>query len=231
MKTLSAMLNHAAKQGFIQSNPVAAVELDDSCGGTKEPFSPEEVGQLLAATKGTPWHGAILLAALTGLRLGDVANLRWSSVQLAEAGRETLTVAPQKTKRKGKAIVIPLHSALVLLLTELAGVDDPDGFVFPPLAIGTGGSNGLSSQFTRIMDGAGIERQISKAKGVGRRVSNKTFHSLRHYTATELLNAGVDESLRMKLVGHSTTAMNRRYSHATTETLRGAVSKLTISHS
>ena len=226
MKTLSALLTHALKQGMIANNPVSAVELDDSTTHTKEPFTAEEVAQLLTATQGTPWHGAILTAALTGLRLGDIAHLRWSSIDLASPGSETLTVKPAKTQRKGRTLVIPLHGALVACLTEMASDDDPDGLLFPTLAIPTGGWNGLSSQFARIMDSAGIDRQKTKATGAGRRVSNKSFHSLRHYAVSELLNAGVDEALRMKLVGHSTPAMNKRYSHATTASLRGAIQKL-----
>ena len=111
-------------------------------------------------------------------------------------------------------------------LTAIEGKHDDGAFLFPKLAGRVGGRNGLSGQFTRLMTAAGIDRTFTEAKGKGRRVSNKSFHSLRHYTATELLNAGVDEALRMKLVGHATVSMSRRYSHATVESLRGAVGKL-----
>jgi integrase len=49
---------------------------------------------------------------------------------------------------------------------------------------------------------------------------------LRHSFNSMLLNSGVGEDLRMRLSGHASTEMNRRYSHAEVETLRAAVAKL-----
>ena len=228
LKTLGAMFNQAHRQGLMSSNPVSAVEMDEAAGSTKEPFSPDEVGKLLAVTRDTPWHGAILIAALTGLRLGDVSHLKWSAIDLLDAGQETLKITPKKTLRKGRALIIPLHSAIVLHLAEAKAPEDLNTYLFPALAIKTGGAAGLSSLFAKLMQEAGIIRTMTEAKGKGRRVSNKSFHSLRHYTTTELLNAGVDEALRMKLLGHSKAATNRGYSHASVKSLRGAVDLLKL---
>jgi integrase len=228
LKTISAMLSQALRQGLISSNPVASVELDEGSASTKEPFTPANVAKLLTASTGTPWHGAILIAALTGLRLGDVSQLKWSTLDLSQAGQETLTITPQKTKRTGKKMILPLHPAIVSHLAEMEVSDDPEALVFPTLALPTGGAKGLSALFTKVMNAAGIDRTLTEAAGLGRRVSNKSFHSLRHYTATELLNAGIDEALRMKLLGHSKATTNRGYSHAAIATLRQAVGKLKI---
>jgi integrase len=57
-------------------------------------------------------------------------------------------------------------------------------------------------------------------------VSAKSFHSLRHYFNTALLNQGVDEATRMKLSGHSTPEMSRKYSHADLDLLRAAIAKI-----
>jgi len=53
-----------------------------------------------------------------------------------------------------------------------------------------------------------------------------TFHDLRHTFATRLAERGVDESVRMALLGQSSLKMVRRYSHATPEAMAEAVSRL-----
>ena len=42
-----------------------------------------------------------------------------------------------------------------------------------------------------------------------------TFHSLRHTFVTRLADAGVPESVRRQLVGHSNAATHDRYDHST----------------
>jgi integrase len=56
--------------------------------------------------------------------------------------------------------------------------------------------------------------------------SGITFHDLRHTFATRLAERGVDESVRMALLGQSSIKMVRRYSHATPETMQDAVNRL-----
>ena len=53
-----------------------------------------------------------------------------------------------------------------------------------------------------------------------------TFHDLRQMFATRLAERGVDESVRMALLGQSSIKMVRRSSHATPETMQEAVNKL-----
>ena len=53
-----------------------------------------------------------------------------------------------------------------------------------------------------------------------------TFHDLRHTFATRLAEREVGETLRLALLGQSSTKMVRRYSHATPESMREAVQRL-----
>jgi hypothetical protein len=43
-----------------------------------------------------------------------------------------------------------------------------------------------------------------------------------------LANAGVAEEIRMKLTGHSSKAMNTRYTHLEVDTLKNAVTALPL---
>ena len=222
MKTVNGVFAQAVKQGLISTNPAAAVELDDAAGAEKSPFTPQDLSQLLAFAS-PDWKTAILLGAYAGLRLSDAAKLTWNAVDFENG---ILNFKPQKTARKGRTLSIPMHPVLAAHLESIAG--EVGGPICPSLAgKGTGGKSGLSSRFLRIMQEAGIDNRASKVNASqARAVSAKSFHSLRHFFNSALLNAGVDEKTRMDLSGHTTTSINRKYSHAETETLRKAVSKI-----
>ena len=118
---------------------------------------------------------------------------------------------------------MPLHSDLERHLLESPGIGK--AFLFPSLAErSTGGKNGLSGQFARVMARAGIEGKITRHTAQGRANSSLSFHSLRHSFNSAMANAGVAEELRMKLVGHSTREIHTKYTHHELESLRAAVS-------
>lgn len=75
--TLNSALNRAVKQRLLMSNPAAHVELESAQRPELNIWSPEQLGRFLetAATD--------RLGALTGLRRGEAAGLRWEDVDLA----------------------------------------------------------------------------------------------------------------------------------------------------
>ena len=85
----------------------------------------------------------------------------------------------------------------------------------------------LSETFKRIMRKAKIDTQTVKGKGT-RNFSRRTFHSLRHSFNSELANAGVAEEIRMKLTGHSSRAMNARYTHLQLDELKKAIGNVPV---
>jgi integrase len=102
------------------------------------------------------------------------------------------------------------------------------GFLCPRLANkGSGGKHGLSEGFKRIVKKAGIDPMTSQGKGT-RNFTKRTFHSLRHSFNSALANAGVAEEIRMKLTGHSSKAMNDRYTHLQVAALKNAVTSLPL---
>lgn len=238
LKILNAAFAHALRQGLIIINPVAAAEAPDGASESKRPFTVAQVRALLAACDPAGWETgekvpsaplvewrlAILTAALTGLRLGDVVRLRWLNIDLAS---KLIEVRPVKTQRKGRDIRAPLHPNLEEALTALPASDDPNTLLMPNLA-GTriGGRSGLSLDFQKIMRKAGVENRLLGAAAAGRKVQAYTFHSLRHFFNTELAEAGVAQDVRMSLSGHSSAKTSELYTHRRAETLKQAISKL-----
>ncbi|CAN5911916.1 site-specific integrase [soil metagenome] len=223
IKIVASVFAYAMRQGFVITNPALAVELDEAKSVARECFTKADIESLLAVAN-QDWLTAILLGSFAGLRLGDAVNLTWQNVELVGS---TLTFMPQKTRRKGRTLTIPLHPRLQEHLESLAGDDPLQPLTLSLVGKQTGGATGLSRQFAKLMKLAGIEKESRKTnEKQARSVSSKSFHSLRHTFNSAMLNAGVDESIRMELSGHTTAHVNRKYSHAHLETLRSAVAKI-----
>jgi integrase len=77
----------------------------------------------------------------------------------------------------------------------------------------------IKKGFKRACELAGIPYGQNTSGGL-------TFHDLRHTFATRLAERGVDESVRMVLLGQSSIKMVRRYSHATPKAMQEAIGRL-----
>jgi integrase len=218
VKVVSAAFNAAVRQHIIESNPATALETLPVKAEERATFTPAQVSKLIRAAEGD-WYGAILLAYYTGARLGDVANMQWSAIDLEQ---RLIRFTPSKTK---KPVTIPLHDELERELLKKPGIGK--AFLFPSLAgKGTGGKHGLSGRFAAIMEKAGIEGKITQHAKGGRALSNLSFHSLRHSFNSAMANAGVSQEIRQHLTGHASSETNRVYTHHELEPLRAAIATL-----
>jgi integrase len=222
---LSLPFSSAVRLGHITANPCAAVDPINDRAETRasgrEPFTGDEIASLVAHARGD-WKGAIILGATSGLRLSDIANLKWEALDL-DAGLLRL-----QTQKTGATVVVPLHAGFIEWLASLLCRGIGKANLFPTLAgLRTDGHTGLSAQFASIMRKAGVTGRISERSGEkGRTRNSKSFHSLRHSFVSQLANQGVAPDIRQKLAGHSSATAHGIYSHHELETLRAAISKL-----
>lgn len=233
MKDAGAIYRSAITEGLITHNPFSSLEaIDTSDSQERKPFTPGEVADLMTHAPDAEWRGLILVAAFTGLRLGDAARLSWSSVDL-EAKR--ITLIPSKTKKKKREVRIPIHPDLLAFFESVPiHSDKPDAPVFKKLSkVEIGARAGLSQTFAKLMANAGVDRgkpsrviEEGQEKGVGRITWERGFHSLRHTFTTWLRTAGVSEEDRMALTGHSTRESHQIYSHADEKAGQDAIAKL-----
>lgn len=77
-RIIGAALEHARKYHYIESNPARDVITKfGKQGKTPDPYTVEEMRQLLAHTAGTDWEMLVVLGGLYGLRLSEILGLRW----------------------------------------------------------------------------------------------------------------------------------------------------------
>ncbi len=230
-KSVSSAFRSAVAEGVLLRNPADGLDFlpkEDSV--KREPFTNEEVKALIENSD-DQWTLSIQIGFYTGLRLRDIANLKWDNVNLLEGG--SIEVEPMKQARKKeykKRLEIPMHSALLSAFEDYPSSDDPEAFVFPNLANRTtGGSGGLSWLFSQIMEKAGVDPMVKRTRKegqAGRSVSAKGFHSLRHTFISALANTGVSPELRQELSGHDDSESHKIYTHLDRERLKGALSQM-----
>ncbi len=200
LRAFRRMMEAAVQQGLIASNPAGPQirPFKERDSTRKEPFTREEFATLQAFTRDAydhdEWEGLILLGGHTGLRLGDILGLTHKNVH-----KGNLVVRSAKT---GETVTIPITPPVHRWIGEKTGP------LFPLLSSKT--IQTVSGTFTRIMDRAGVEREVETPGGdVGRR----SFHSLRHSFASWLANADVHSDVRKKLTGHKADGIHARYTH------------------
>jgi integrase len=153
----------------------------------------------------------VLLAINTGLRRGELFNLRWQDVDRV---RNILTVEGV-TSKSGQSRHVPLNTEALRVLHTWQGPDtpDPSAYVF------------ASFEGARLDDIKSGWLPLIKAATV----TAFTFHDLRHTFASKLVMAGVDLNTVRELLGHSDIKMTLRYAHLAPEHKAAAVAKLLVS--
>jgi len=154
----------------------------------------------------------IILAFNTGMRAGEIINLKWEQVD-RKAGFIRLT--DQDTK-EGKEKNIPLnHHAQNVLDGIIPHVNHNFVFTFAHKPI---------VKMCRIFDTccryAGLPYGRKQENGI-------TFHDIRRTVKTNMLEAGVDKVYRDTILGHKLEGMDAYYMQPSEENLIDALGKYT----
>lgn len=200
--TVRAILRKAEREWeWIDKAPAIRMEPEPKMVGRW--LTEPEAGRLIAVA---PAHlqPVIRFALATGLRKGNILNLRWDHIDVA---RRQLWVHPDDAKG-GKAIGIPLNALALQALNDCVGHHPQAVFV-------------VDGKPYRWIDHRTWQRVCRDAGVPGLR-----FHDLRHTWASWLAQAGVDPQHLKTLGGWSTLAMVERYSHLNVEHLRAAADRI-----
>lgn len=210
--------------GLISRNPMRPVSVAQEAKAiipergddkqAKETFTPQEMHRLLNEAP-APWCNIVAVSFyLGGLRIGDVCMMRWDAINWE---REEATLIEEKTKRRRRLPIIPALLDVLKRMRYAQGQQEE--YLFPMQAhMFLGGSRAtVSTTFTALLQTMGINAAPSPAdKPTGRRkrISAKTFHSIRH-TVVSLtrLNASFTPDMVRDAVGHESEEVERKYFH------------------
>ncbi|MBO6756348.1 MAG: tyrosine-type recombinase/integrase [Roseibium sp.] len=230
VRLLGGIFTYAVNQGYLETNPRTGSKLfkDGAKERFLSQSEIERLGEVLteAETIGLPWHlkdnaktkhrpvsegnlrekisphvtAAIRLLLLTGCRLREILDLRWSEVDLE---RGLLDLPDSKTGRK----VVYLSEAAVEVLEGLPRVGT---YVFLGASLDKPRSD-LKRPWERISRHAGL--------------ADVRLHDLRHTFASVSVASGMSLPMIGALLGHKSTSTTARYAHLTDDPLRRALNE------
>lgn len=172
-------------------------------------FNDEEIACIIEAINSRPpsiHNQAIALALLTGMRVGEIVALRKedfredylivnkSETRYKENNHYIYTIGDAKTDAANRSVILTqagkdtMHKILEM---------NPDGeYLFEHNGKRVTG-NHVSIKLTRLCDSIGIPK--------------RSIHKCRKTYATKLLDAGVDEKIIIKQMGHTDIKTTRNY--------------------
>jgi integrase len=207
---LSKAFNLAWKQWeWCNSNPCSRVPREKNDAYVTRWLTVEEEQRLMVAAQGYlngQMPEIITVALHTGMRLGEILNLKWKDIDLF---RKTITVL--KTKNKDPK-TIPMTDTVFALLQAKAKVISMSGYLFTTQNGTKIRARNLQREWYKVMARAKIE--------------NFRFHDLRHTFATRLVQSGVDLYTVAKLLGHRDISTTQRYAHHYPESMRPFIKNL-----
>jgi integrase len=227
---LKMLFRSARRDGYLADDPAEFVDPVRQSNAerinSRRPFTIPELQALLSVAD-PEWCSLIKIGLYTGGRLGDVAALRWTNIDLQ---RGELRFVARKT---GKTAVIPLIGALRIHIETLPAGDDSRAFLHPRAAKIVENKSRcapLSREFGSLLVEAGLREASpyrTEAGHNGRRNLNPlSFHCLRHTAVRLLKDAGIPQATVQELVGHSSAEMSALYTHVGRESLERAAAAL-----
>ncbi|MBL9116693.1 MAG: site-specific integrase [Verrucomicrobiaceae bacterium] len=229
LKLLRVFFKAAKVEGLLFENPCddVAILRKESGGTTRRGFTLEELRIVLGEVKGTEWASLVRFGLYTGQRLGDLAALRWSQVDLEN---EEIRLITGKTRR---VVIVPICKPLMAHIETLPAGDEATAFLHPKAA--ELGVSHLSREFGEVLARCGFRPATThdKAEGKGgraaRRVLNElSFHSLRHSAVSMMKNAGISPAIVQDLIGHESAEVSAHYTHIEAEAKRKALETLPV---
>jgi integrase len=223
---LSIPFGKASELGKIRYNPVKVPDAENKDTIARETFTPEQVARLVGVAP-RDWQGAILYAYGSGARLQDVANLRWSSLDLTY-GVATFLERKNAHRKSAKPITIGLHENFVEWIeNQKIASEAPDSFVFPSLSSdNVKHGTDLSAEFRCIMEKAGVKGRLlrERKEGKSRRFWSLSFHSFRHGAASAVFNEAALIEIARQVTGHAANGSIGRYVHKDIAVAKAATS-------
>ena len=209
---LKHCLNVAIRRGLLQSNPASKVPMPNPENERDRVLSDEEWSKLYQEAK--PHLRPVLLTAYQlGQRFSEIVGLTWDRVDV-KRGFITLRSADTKTKT---ARQVPMTPDVKVALQRLAKVRSL-----------TTATTEAVSRHVFTYEGRPLQR-VSRSfktalKDAG--ITDFRFHDLRHCASTNLRRAGVDTATAMKIVGHKSEKMWKRYNAIEERDLTQAAQKV-----
>jgi integrase len=208
------LFNYSKRIGLFHGEcPTKGVKIQKVDNRRMRFLSPDEANKLLDEIKK---HSAVsyrisLLSLYSGMRFGEIANLKWQTIDLEH---KQITILDPKNGNTRTAF---MAEAVYQMFSEMSPGKAND------LIFATKEGIPMKQVSDSFMDAVNA---LKLNDGIEDRRMKVVFHSLRHSCASHLAMSGADLSTVQAVLGHKTIAMTERYSHLTNHHIKSAIDRL-----
>ena len=205
---LHSIFEFALVNKKIDINPVKQVVTKKTAPYEYYIYSKEEYEKLLEVFRGSIDIIPVLLGGVCGLRLSEVFGLKWGDIDFeknclsikrvaVDVNSKTDIKPTAKTAAGNRTISVP-EDVLNIIKEYRAGESE---WIYPSAIdpLQPANSHNFYQRYARKIKNAGLP--------------HTRFHDLRHFAATQFLDAGVPDKYAAKYLGHADTNMTRKYQH------------------
>jgi integrase len=217
-RVMLTAMDRALKWDLLKKNPVALTRPPKVERTKMEAYTAPQTAIMLDDFRSSRVFMAALLAAMCGLRRGEILALRWRHIDLTgatlavrESAEQVGTEVRYKETKSGKARTVSISSTVLeeLKRHRLAQAEEQlklgirpgdNSFVIAQIDGNPLKPVSLTHEWTRLLAKTSLPRI--------------RFHDLRHSHATQMLAAGVHPKIASERLGHSTIGITLDlYSH------------------
>ncbi|MBN1273888.1 MAG: tyrosine-type recombinase/integrase [Candidatus Aminicenantes bacterium] len=203
---LRKMFNLAVEWDLLKISPMRKIKFYSEKDNLKERILTKDEETRLLEESAEHLKPILIVALNTGMRRGEILNLKWNQVDLK---RKTIRVEETKS---GKMRFISVNTPLLHELQKHQSTKSTSDYLFINPKTGKPLTS-VKTAFKAACRRAGI--------------FNLRFHDLRHTFASRLVERGIDLITVKELLGHSSVKITERYTHSQQERKIQAVEALT----
>lgn len=206
-RTLKAAFNKAVEWNYLSINPFAKVKFPKLSKTFPVFILEDELLIILANTQYQHLKDIFTVAFYTGLRLGELVNMRWDWIDFLQNQITVKCSDDFQTKSKKERIVPMSEKVRTILFRRFNSFSqDQSDVVFYRRKGKMLYQEAISKQFKKIIRKSNLSDKIH-------------FHTLRHSFASILVQKGVSLYVVKELLGHEDLATTQIYSHLNKENL------------
>jgi integrase len=211
VRTLKAAMGVAVTWGKLSVTPFRQAKSIRVAQKEKKFLTSKEVANLLGAIKEEWYKNLVEFALVTGLRRGEVLNLRRADYDI-KSGVILVQSSESYQVKGGKFRRVALNDEAVAILSSLPGTSE---WFF------------IDGQGEKIREDLATKKFKRYAKEAG--LSNDLhFHSLRHTFATLARNNGMSRNIVQAILGHASEKTTEGYIGKDIETMKEQMKKVSL---
>ncbi|KAF0139477.1 MAG: int [Stygiobacter sp.] len=213
-RTLKAAFNKAVEWNYIETNPFSKVKFPRLTKVYPVFLTEDDLLIILTNTQLQYLKDVFTVAFYTGMRLGELINMKWSWIDFFKNQITVKCSAEFTTKSKNERIIPMSEKVKTVLTTRYQNSKHQSNeVVFYRLEGRMLHQETISKQFKEAVRKTTLDERIH-------------FHSLRHSFASLLIQRGVSLYVVKELLGHEDLATTQIYSHLQQRNLCDAINLL-----